>query len=153
VPLDDLLSELDVYIGERRYREASDLLQRAETIVDQHARLDSSLGKGRKANELQKRIEKQRQQLARLLMHDLKSPALHKSEHRLLITCLLNLGLPLVARDLFLGIASLFVSCRWSCRVVGRVVSCPEELRVNGQMRGRSAFGRTSESCSSTAIW
>ncbi|ELR24903.1 uncharacterized protein ACA1_175800 [Acanthamoeba castellanii str. Neff] len=106
VPLDDLLSELDVYIGERRYREASDLLQRVETIVDQHARLDSSLGKGRKANELQKRIEKQRQQLARLLMHDLKSPALHKSEHRLLITCLLNLGLPLVARDLFLDARS-----------------------------------------------
>jgi hypothetical protein len=144
VPLDDLLSELDVYIGERRYREASDLLQRAETIVDQHARLDSSLGKGRKANELQKRIEKQRQQLARLLMHDLKSPALHKSEHRLLITCLLNLGLPLVARDLFLGIASpSCASCRWSCR----------ENSLNGQMRGRSALGRTSESCSSTATW
>jgi hypothetical protein len=115
VPLDDLLSELDVYIGERRYREASDLLQRAENIIDQQARLDS--GKGRREGELQKRIEEQRQQLARLLMHDLKSPTLHKSEHRLLIACLLNLGLPLVARDLFLGTCSLCsaVCCTLSC--------------------------------------
>lgn len=55
-------------------------------------------------SEFQSQLEKKRKRLAMLLMHDIQSPSLHKSEHKLLITCLVNLGLSNVARDLYLGI-------------------------------------------------